>query len=190
MASLAVSSSHRQRRFVGTTMIIAQPKEMPRSWTARGARHRASSCDRPRARPVTRIVSHSRTGPAWDIRPRPSADTATRVPRALFFTAKVPSTRCGQDSRQAQSSQVKRHFSCNRAVDAHPRRKPEVSSRASCIQCGRTDAPSGLAHRSRSGLFGCRPPARPRPASTASWTATCGAGRGKVGRRSPLYSGQ
>jgi hypothetical protein len=37
---------------------------LPGSWTARGARHRASPCDRPRPRPVTRIVSHSSTAPA------------------------------------------------------------------------------------------------------------------------------
>ena len=49
--------------------------------------------DRPRPRPVTRIVSHSSTAPAWDTSPRPSADTATRLPRALFFTRKVPSAR-------------------------------------------------------------------------------------------------
>ena len=57
----------------------------PGSWTARGARHRARFSDRPRLRPVTRIVCHSRTAPAWDTSPLPSADTATRVLRALFF---------------------------------------------------------------------------------------------------------
>jgi hypothetical protein len=65
----------------------------PGSWTARGARHRARFRDRPRPSPVTRIVSRSRTAPARDTRPRPSADTATRAVRALFFTRKVPSTR-------------------------------------------------------------------------------------------------
>jgi len=65
----------------------------PWSWTARGARHLPRPSDRPRARPVTRIVSHSRTAPAWETRPRPSADTATRAARALFFTWKVPSAR-------------------------------------------------------------------------------------------------
>ena len=58
----------------------------PGSWTARGARHRSSPADRPRPRPVTRSVSHSRTAPAWDTSPRPSADTATLELRALFFT--------------------------------------------------------------------------------------------------------
>ena len=58
----------------------------PGSWTARGARHRAMLSDKPRPRPETRIVSHSSTAPAWDTSPRPSADTATRPPRALFFT--------------------------------------------------------------------------------------------------------
>ena len=38
-------------------------------------------------------------------------DTATLVLRALFFTGKVPSAGGGQDSRQAQSSQVKGTFS-------------------------------------------------------------------------------
>ena len=32
-----------------------------------------------------RSVSHSRTAPAWDTRPRPSADTATRLLPALLF---------------------------------------------------------------------------------------------------------
>ena len=56
----------------------------PGSCTARGARHRARPSDRPRPRPVTRIVSHSSTAPAWDTRPRPSADTVTLELRALF----------------------------------------------------------------------------------------------------------
>ena len=38
------------------------------------------------ASPVTRIVSHSRTAPAWDTSPFPSDDTATLAVRALFFT--------------------------------------------------------------------------------------------------------
>ena len=37
---------------------------LPGSWTARGARHRSRPVDRPRPRPVTRIVSHSSTAPA------------------------------------------------------------------------------------------------------------------------------
>ena len=41
----------------------------PGSWTARGARHRASPADRPRARPVTSIASHSKTAPACETRP-------------------------------------------------------------------------------------------------------------------------
>jgi len=60
----------------------------PGSWTARGARHRASPADRPRARPVTRIVSHSKTALACETRPRPSADTTTPSARALFLTRK------------------------------------------------------------------------------------------------------
>jgi hypothetical protein len=36
------------------------------SWTARGARHRASPTDTLRARPVTRVVSHSKTAPACE----------------------------------------------------------------------------------------------------------------------------
>jgi hypothetical protein len=40
----------------------------------------------PRARPVTRIVSHSKTIPACETRPRPSADTTTPSAQALFFT--------------------------------------------------------------------------------------------------------
>ena len=59
---------------------------LPGSWTARGARHRASPSDRPLAGPVTRIVSHSKTAPACETRPRPSADTITPAARALFFT--------------------------------------------------------------------------------------------------------
>ena len=58
----------------------------PGSCTARGARHCSRPAESPPASPVTRIVSHSRTAPAWDTRPRPSADTVTLVPRALFFT--------------------------------------------------------------------------------------------------------
>jgi hypothetical protein len=42
---------------------------LPGSCTARGARHWASPPDRPRPRPVTRIVSHSSTAPAWDTSP-------------------------------------------------------------------------------------------------------------------------
>ena len=49
--------------------------------------------------PVTRGVSDSRTAPAWDTRPRPSAETVILELRALFFTWKVPSARCGQDPR-------------------------------------------------------------------------------------------
>jgi hypothetical protein len=40
----------------------------------------------PRASPVTRIVSHSKTVPACETRPRPSADTTMPSARALFFT--------------------------------------------------------------------------------------------------------
>jgi hypothetical protein len=83
---------------------------LPGSWTARGARHRSSACDRPRPRPVTRIVSHSRTDPAWDTRPFPSDDTATLAVRALFFTWKVPTAGGGQDPRQALFSQAKGTF--------------------------------------------------------------------------------
>jgi hypothetical protein len=36
--------------------------------------------------PVTRIVSHSKTVPACETRPRPSADTTMPSARALFFT--------------------------------------------------------------------------------------------------------
>jgi hypothetical protein len=86
----------------------------PGSCTARGPRHRASPSDRPRPRPVARIVSHSRTVPAWDTRPRPSADTVTLVLRALFFTGKVPSAGIEQDPRQALFFQVKGTFSCKR----------------------------------------------------------------------------
>jgi hypothetical protein len=64
----------------------------------------------PRPRPVTRIVSHSRTAPAWGTSPFPSEDTATLVLRALLFTQKVPSARDGQDSTQALLSQVKGTF--------------------------------------------------------------------------------
>ena len=71
-------------------------------------------CDRPRPRPVTRSVSHSRTAPAWDTRPLPSADTVTRAARALFFTGKVPSPGDGQDLRQALLSQFRDTFSCKR----------------------------------------------------------------------------
>jgi hypothetical protein len=84
---------------------------LPGSCTARGARHRASPSDRPRPSPVTRIVSHSSTAPAWDTSPRPSAGTRTPAERALIFTWKVPSARDGQDLRQAPSSQVKGTFS-------------------------------------------------------------------------------
>ena len=59
---------------------------LPGSCTARGVRHRESPAERSRPRPVTRIVSHSRTAPAWDTRPRPSDDTCTLAVRALFFT--------------------------------------------------------------------------------------------------------
>ena len=84
---------------------------LPGSCTARGARHGSRAADRPRPRPVTRIVSHSRTAPAWDTRPRPSADTVTWQLRALFCIWKVPSAGDGQDSRQALSFQAKGTFS-------------------------------------------------------------------------------
>jgi hypothetical protein len=58
----------------------------PGSWAARGARHRASPAAR--ARPAARIVSRSKTDPAGETRPRPSADTTTPPARALFFTWK------------------------------------------------------------------------------------------------------
>jgi GNAT superfamily N-acetyltransferase len=40
-------------------------------------------------------------GPAWETRPRPSAETATLLLRALFFTRKVPLTGGRQDLRKA-----------------------------------------------------------------------------------------
>ena len=82
----------------------------PGSCTARGARHRASPPDRPRPRPVTRSVSPAADAPAWDTSPWPSADTVILGRRAVFFTWKVPSARCGQDPRQALSSQAKGTF--------------------------------------------------------------------------------
>jgi hypothetical protein len=84
---------------------------LPGSCTARSARHGSRAADRPRPRPVTRSVSHNKTAPAWDTRPFPSADTATRLLRALLFTWKVPSARYGQDPRQALSFQAKGTFS-------------------------------------------------------------------------------
>ena len=50
---------------------------------------------------VARSVSCSRTAPACDTRPRPSADTVTLLLRALFCIGKVPSAGDGQDLRQA-----------------------------------------------------------------------------------------
>ena len=38
---------------------------LPGSWTANGFRHPASASDSPRSRPAARIVSVSRTPPAW-----------------------------------------------------------------------------------------------------------------------------
>ena len=82
----------------------------PGSWTARGARQRARFADKPRLRPVTRIVSHSRTAPAWATTPRPSADTVTRLPRALFFTWKVPSARVRTGLSTSPILPGQRHF--------------------------------------------------------------------------------
>ena len=48
----------------------------------------ARPSDRPRPRPATRIVSHSRTAPAWDARPFPSEETSILVLRALLLTGK------------------------------------------------------------------------------------------------------
>ena len=102
----------------------------PGSCTERGARHRASPADRPCPRPVTLNVSHSRTAPAWDTSPWPSADTATLELRALFFTWKVPSARSGQDLQQALSSQAKGTFYVYGAAPQLFRRKAEANSRA------------------------------------------------------------
>jgi hypothetical protein len=100
---------------------------LPGSCTARGARHGSRAADRPRLSPVTRSVSHSRTAPAWDTRPRPSADTVTLLLRALFCIWKVPSAGNGQDLRQALSFQAKGTFSFQIVSPANSRRKPEVS---------------------------------------------------------------
>ena len=49
---------------------------------------------------------------------RPSADTMILGRRAVLFTWKVPSARCGLDHRQAQSSQAKALFTCKRSRPA------------------------------------------------------------------------
>ncbi len=59
---------------------------------------------------VPRIVSHSSTAPAWDTSPRPSADTVTRLPRALFFTWKVPSARVRTGLSTSPILPGQRHF--------------------------------------------------------------------------------
>ena len=100
----------------------------PGSCTARGARHRASPAVRAPPRPVTRAASASSNAPAWETRPRPSADTVILGRRAVLFTWKVPSVWCGQDPRQIPSSQAKALFICKRSRPADRRRKPEASS--------------------------------------------------------------
>ena len=102
----------------------------PGSWTARGARHRARFCDRPRPSPVTRIVSHSSTAPAWDTIPRPSADTVTRLPRALFFTWKVPSARVRTGLSTSPILPGQRHFF---HLYRRPGLKPGESPRLVCL---------------------------------------------------------
>ena len=56
----------------------------PGSWTARGARHRARPAARASPSPVTRSVPASSNAPAWDTRPRPSADTVILGRRAVL----------------------------------------------------------------------------------------------------------
>ena len=96
----------------------------PGSWTARGARHRASPADRPRARPVTRIASHSKTAPACET--RPGRPPTPRRRRRVHYSSpeKVPSTRTGWGPRQALSSQVKGTFSFIPVAAAYSRRSP------------------------------------------------------------------
>jgi hypothetical protein len=61
----------------GATAAARFAMTFPGSRAVRSARHRA--------RPVTRIVSRSKTGPVGETRLRPSADTTTPPARALFF---------------------------------------------------------------------------------------------------------
>jgi hypothetical protein len=100
---------------------------LPGSCTARGARHRARPSDRPRPRSVTRIVSHSRTAPAWDTRPRPSADTMTRAPRALLFTGKCLRLVADRSLDKSYSSRSEALSSFERLRLADPRRKPGLT---------------------------------------------------------------
>jgi len=114
----------------------------PGSWIALGARHRARLRDRSRPRPVTRIVSHSRTAPAWDTSPRPSADTATRVPRALLFTWKVPSARLRTGLSTSPILPGQRHFF---HLYRRPGLKPGESPRLECERRPRIRI-GGMAH--------------------------------------------
>jgi hypothetical protein len=97
----------------------------------------ASRSTTTRPRPVTRIVSCSRTAPAWDTSPRPSADTVTRLPRALFFTLKVPSARLRIRPSTSPILPVQRHFShlysqSRLTPGESPRLGPLPSGEASC----------------------------------------------------------
>ncbi len=55
----------RLKRIALLAVIRSSATTFPGSRTARGARHRARFSDRPLASPATRIVSRSRTAPAW-----------------------------------------------------------------------------------------------------------------------------
>ena len=81
--------------------------DLPRIVAPRAAPATAPALpDRPRPGPVTR----SMTGPAWGIRPWPSAETVILVLRPLFVMRKAPSAGGGQDPGRTLSSQVKGAF--------------------------------------------------------------------------------
>ena len=79
------------------------------------------------SRLVTCSVLASRTAPAWEMIPDPSADTVILGRREVFFTGKVPSARCGQDLRQALFFQLKALFHLKDTPGLIPRESPRLA---------------------------------------------------------------
>ena len=100
---------------------------LPGSWTARGARHHSSACDRPRPRTVTRIVSHSRIAPAWDT--RPSRPKTRRPWQYVRYSPLGKCLRLGTDRTldKPYCPRSKALFSYKRTAAGNSRRKPEAN---------------------------------------------------------------
>jgi hypothetical protein len=107
---------------------------LPGSCTARGARYRCSPADSCRSRPVTCSVRVSRTAPAWETIPDPSADTVILERRAVFFTGKCLRLMTDRTLDKPHSPSSEATFSSKKDRErANPARKPEVNK---CMPAG------------------------------------------------------